>query len=63
MLFISHVPSDLREIDIVEMVRDSVPVRINLRHTVPLNWRVSPDDYYEWMPRSGEFLRAAVMTS
>jgi hypothetical protein len=52
-LYISNVPPNLPEAAIADTLRDCLPVRIKLNMPVESADRLKPDDYYDWMPRSG----------
>jgi hypothetical protein len=53
-IYITNVPVDLPEAAIADALRDCLPVRIKLSPAVNPEDRLKPDQFYDWMPRSGE---------
>ncbi|ORY33788.1 hypothetical protein BCR39DRAFT_557015 [Naematelia encephala] len=52
-LYISSVPPQFKEESLAEILRDCLPVRISLSHPVLPGERIMPNQFYEWMPKSG----------
>ncbi|EIW69665.1 hypothetical protein TREMEDRAFT_30506, partial [Tremella mesenterica DSM 1558] len=51
VIYISGVPPDLQEVEIVKCLRECLPFKIQLNHPVPNRDRHKPDAYYDWMTR------------
>jgi hypothetical protein len=53
VIYLSNIPSDMTEAHISTFIAQSPPEKIDFQHHVPVNERLRPDQYYDWMPRHG----------